>query len=129
MARVRKRSTLAVLLVAVGFALILLPGCGGSNDGPAAPAAGQRERLTESKPESRLAGAPRRPERRGERPADTARSNARRVTSGERPPSAARRGNGRVDKPKKGEVVVPDKPQCTGPDVFDEPGCESVIQR
>ncbi len=32
----------------------------------------------------------------------------------------------RVYEPRKGEIVVPNKPECTGPDVFDQPGCESV---
>jgi hypothetical protein len=32
-------------------------------------------------------------------------------------------------KPRKGEAVVPNKAHCTGPDVFDQPGCETIRAR
>jgi hypothetical protein len=39
--------------------------------------------------------------------------------------SPARRGY----TPRKGEAVVPNRSECSGPDVFDQPGCETIAER
>lgn len=74
------------------------------------------------RPTGAAARGPETSERRGSRARDEGRRSSRPGrTYGRRLPRAYR--------PEKGEAVVPDKARCTGPDVFDQPGCETVVAR
>jgi hypothetical protein len=126
-------TAIAVLVVAAA-AGVLLSQAGGGSDEEAARETRAPATRTAPQPQTtpRTERTPRaeRPKRRQPRRRSEQgnRSGPRRgpTTKEARPSDAEARRIRRSYEPRKGEAVVPNKAQCTGPDVFDQPGCETV---
>ncbi len=110
-----------LVAVAVG-GMTLTVGCGGSND----EEGGRPKRPTASPTAGPTSAPEARREMRKRRTSAAKNRTSQKAGAQRRPRRTPRRGVPSAHRPKKGEAVVPNKPHCTGPDVFDQPGCETI---
>jgi hypothetical protein len=131
-----RAAAIAVLVGAAAVGVLLSQAAGGSDDeaaretgDPATRTAPQPQTTPRTEPTRRAERSNRRqPRRRSEQGNRSA--PPQKATTQERQQSrAAGRRIRRSYEPREGEAVVPNKPHCTGPDVFDQPGCETIRAR
>ena len=128
------RATAIAVLVVVAAVGVLLSQAGGDSDEEAAPdtgapRTGTAPRLETTPRTERTRRAERSKRRQPRRRSEQENRSAPRqqaTTQDRRQSGAAGQRIRRSYEPRKGEAVVPNKAHCTGPDVFDQPGCETV---